>query len=192
MMKKTKQWILYVTNSPYALWWIGFIACIESIFFPIPPDVFIVPLVAQKKYTWVRVGTVATIGATVGALVAYGIGYFFYAQFSGFILGDNGSGLLDQVSSIYNKYGLLAIALAAFTPVPDKLFTFGSGFLKFALFPYTIAFAIGKGARMFLFAYIGEQYGQAIAEKSMKKITYISIAVVVIIGLIFFAGTLFK
>ncbi|HEY1041766.1 MAG TPA: YqaA family protein [Candidatus Paceibacterota bacterium] len=184
------RWINYVAESRYALWLIGGISFIESIFFPIPPDVFIVPLVAQKKYTWIQVGAVAAVGATLGALLAYGIGYFFYDQFAGVLHLSDSSGLLGQISGIYDKYGFFAVVLAAFTPVPDKLFTFGSGFLKFALLPYLIAYTIGKGARMFLFAYIGEMYGQAVAEKSLKKITFITIGVGVIIAILIFLGTL--
>lgn len=191
MKRAMTKWVAMVADSRYALWLIAGISCIESMFFPIPPDVFIVPLVARQKYTWKQVGLVASVGAAVGALFAYGIGFFFYDQLAGLLHLSDSAGLFGQISNIYDKYGFFAVVIAAFTPVPDKLFTFGSGFLKFALVPYLIAYTIGKGARMFLFAYIGEMYGEAVAEKSMKKITIVTLVAVGIIGVIVWLGTLF-
>jgi len=123
----------------------------ESSFFPIPPDVLIVPMVlADRARAW-RVAAVATAGSLLGGLLGYAIGYFLYDSVGQPVLAFYG--YLDSFESFatkYNEWGAWIVAGAGFTPFPFKVITIASGVTQLDLAVFIIASALSRGARFFL------------------------------------------
>ena len=171
---------------------LGFISFIESFIFPIPPDVFIIPMTIARREQWKKIAFVATSGSVLGACFGYFIGYIFFNEIGVKIFDlygvDNTSFLKDKVSS---EGGIVAwitlLAIAGFTPVPFKLLTITSGFVNFNFFYFIIVCALTRGLRFFLIAFLIGNFGPAMKKIIEKKIVNISIiAAIILIVVVFF------
>ena len=171
---------------------LGFISFIESFIFPIPPDVFIIPMTIARREQWKKIAFVATSGSVLGACFGYFIGYIFFNEIGVKIFDlygvDNTSFLKDKVSS---EGGIVAwitlLAIAGFTPVPFKLLTITSGFVSFNFFYFIIVCALTRGLRFFLIAFLIGNFGPAMKKIIEKKLVNISIiAAIILIVVVFF------
>ncbi len=174
---------------------LGLVSFIESFVFPIPPDVFIIPMTIAKKKQWKRIALIATIGSVLGACLGYFIGFVFFNEIGVKIFElygvDNSSFLKDKVSS---DGGIIAwitlLAIAGFTPVPFKLLTITSGFVGFNIFYFVVVSAITRGSRFFLIAFLIGNFGTAMRKIIEKKLLKISVIISII--LIIFAFLIYK
>ena len=165
---------------------LGFVSFIESSFFPIPPDVFIIPMTIANKNEWVKIALTATIGSVLGACLGYLIGFVFFNEIGIKIFElygvDNTSFLKDKVSS---EGGVIAwitlLAIAGFTPVPFKLLTITSGFVHFNFFYFVIVSLLTRGSRFFIIAFLLGNFGAAMRKIIEKKLVPVSILVSIII-----------
>ena len=170
---------------------LGFVSFIESFVFPIPPDVFIIPMTIAKKNQWKRIALIATTGSVLGACLGYFIGFLFFSEIGVKIFElygvDNVSFLKDKVSS---DGGIIAwitlLAIAGFTPVPFKLLTITSGFVGFNVFYFVIVSAITRGSRFFLIAFLIGNFGTAMRKIIEKKLLKLSIIISIILIIIAF------
>ena len=170
---------------------LGFISFIESFIFPIPPDVFIIPMTIARKEQWKKIAFIATIGSVLGACFGYFIGYIFFNEIGVKIFDlygvDNTSFLKDKVSS---EGGIVAwitlLAIAGFTPVPFKLLTITSGFVNFNFFYFIIISALTRGSRFFLIAFLIGNFGPAMRKIIEKKMVTFSIIVAIILIVVVF------
>ena len=171
---------------------LGFISFIESFIFPIPPDVFIIPMTIARREQWKKIAFIATSGSVLGACFGYFIGYIFFNEIGVKIFDlygvDNTSFLKDKVSS---EGGIVAwitlLAIAGFTPVPFKLLTITSGFVNFNFFYFIIVCALTRGLRFFLIAFLIGNFGPAMKKIIEKKLVNISIiAAIILIVVVFF------
>ena len=170
---------------------LGFISFIESFIFPIPPDVFIIPMTIARKEQWKKIAFIATIGSVLGACFGYFIGYIFFNEVGVKIFDlygvDNTSFLKDKVSS---EGGIIAwitlLAIAGFTPVPFKLLTITSGFVNFNFFYFIIISALTRGSRFFLIAFLIGNFGPAMRKIIEKKMVTFSIIVAIILIVVVF------
>ena len=148
-------------NSKYYL---GFVSFIESSFFPIPPDVMIIPMVIAKKSDFIKIFLIATIFSVLGGITGYLIGSFFFdignqiMNFYGYenkviYLKDS----LNQGSNFYNWLSILF--LAGFTPLPYKIFTIVSGLISFNLPVFILISLISRGLRFFIVSYLSYKFG---------------------------------
>jgi len=159
---------------------LGFISFIESFIFPIPPDVFIIPMTIAKRNEWFKIFLIATIGSVLGACLGYFIGLTFFNEIGIKIFElygvDNTSFLKDKVSS---EGGIIAwmtlLAIAGFTPVPFKLLTITSGFVHFNFFYFLITCLITRGLRFFIISFLIGNFGAAMKKIIEKKLITISI-----------------
>jgi len=140
----------------------------ESSFFPIPPDIMIVPMVIAKKKNYIKIFLITTIFSVLGGLFGYFIGLSFgdladsIIEFYGY--GENVSNLkinLSKGSGMYIWLGTLF--LAGFTPLPFKAFTITSGLLNFNIFVFFIICLIARGLRFFLVSFLSYKYGETFA-----------------------------
>lgn len=178
---------------------LGFISFIESFIFPIPPDVFIIPMTIAKKNEWVRIALIATIGSVLGACLGYLIGFVFFNEIGLKIFElygvDDASFLKDKVSS---EGGVIAwitlLAIAGFTPVPFKLLTITSGFVNFNPFYFVLVSAVTRGSRFFIIAFLIGNFGPKMKNLIEKRLLLVSsiIAIILIITAYFIYNYLIK
>ena len=175
---------------------LAFISFIESSFFPIPPDVMIVPMVLGKKENYLQIFLIATIFSVLGGILGYFLGSLFL-DFSMSIIEfynyeDKVFELQDKLS---NKAGLVfwigTLFLAGFTPLPYKVFTITSGFIGFNLYIFIIISLISRGLRFFIVSYFSMKFGDKfeilLKKEGFKWFTIVGILIVIIIlGLYFY------
>ena len=174
---------------------LGIMSFFESFIFPIPPDILIIPMTIAKKQEWIKIALIATIGSIIGACLGYFIGYVFFNEVGIKIFEiygiDNESFLENKISS---EGGMIAwitlLAIAGFSPIPFKLLTITSGFIKFNLIYFIIISLITRGFRFFLIAFLIGNFSSAMQKIIQKKLLKISIIFCII--LIVFAYLIYK
>ena len=165
---------------------LAFFSFIESFIFPIPPDIFIIPMTIAKREQWARIALIATLGSVLGACLGYFIGYVFFNEIGIKIFElygvDNALFLKEKISSVGGKIAWITLlAIAGFTPVPFKLLTITSGFVHFNIFYFVIVSIITRGSRFFIIAFLIGNFGTAMKKIIEKRILSISIFFSVII-----------
>ena len=175
--------------------YLGLVSFIESSFFPIPPDVMIIPMVIAKKKEYVKIFLIASIFSVIGGIFGYLIGYFFFdlamyvIEFYDYqnkvenlkLSMSQGSGFLAWLSILF---------LAGFTPLPYKAFTISSGLIAFNLPIFIIVSLISRSLRFFIVAYLSYKFGKLFTEfmeqHGSKWFTIIGIIIVIIFIIIYF------
>ena len=176
-IRKCYDWTINWSKTKYASWALFFIAFAESSFFPVPPDVLLIPMVIAERKKWFQIALICSVGSILGALLGYFIGYQFYELIGQKIVDlYNLQGAVDIVSAKYHDHAFLAIFTAAFTPIPFKVFTIVAGLVKISLVSLIVASAIGRSARFFIVAILIRVFGEKIQyfiEKYFNLLTII-------------------
>ncbi len=163
-------------------------AFIESSFFPIPPDVMIIPMVISKKNEFIRIALIATIFSVLGALFGYYIGYSLNEvaikifEFYGYEYSDTFKEKFSTGGGLVAWLGILFTA--GFTPLPFKLLTISSGIIHYNLITFISICIVTRGLRFFLVAYLAYKFGQKIGPFLEKQGTKWSIVIAGIIILL--------
>ena len=188
MIKKLYDKCIVWAGYKYAKQILAIEAFIESSFFPIPPDVMIIPMVISKKNEFIRIALIATIFSLLGALFGYYIGYSLndiaikIFEFYGY---EYSSAFKEKFSSGGGfKTWLGILFTAGFTPLPFKLLTISSGIIHFNLLSFIFICIATRGLRFFLVAYLTYKFGQKIGPFLGKQGTKWSIIIAIIIILI--------
>jgi membrane protein YqaA with SNARE-associated domain len=125
----------------------------ESSFFPIPPDVMLMPMSLAKPQRAMWFATLTTLASVLGGMAGYAIGYFALEWVAPLIEeGGRWAAAYSKASEWFHQWGFWAVLLAGFSPIPYKVFTISAGALAMAFVPFVLASAIGRGARFFLVA----------------------------------------
>jgi len=179
LLEGLKEWALELVSN-YGQAGLFLVAFAESSFFPIPPDVLIIALVLPPTNASPFVtGLVCTVGSVSGAIAGWLIGRW------------GGRPILDklfqpekvrQVEKLYDRYGVGAVLVAAFTPIPYKVFTIASGVFRLNIVGFTVASVIGRGARFFLVAYLTRWFGGWIVQRLDKAMVAVLVAVGMALG----------
>jgi len=189
MIKKLFDKCVDWAGKKYANFALAIVSFIESSFFPIPPDVMIIPMVIAKKQHFVKIALTATTFSVLGGLFGYLIGYVFFNEI-GFkifeIYGyENVNVLKDMFSTkggMLSWFGLLFIA--GFTPLPFKILTITSGFIHYNIFVFILTCVVTRGSRFFLVAFLTNKFGLKIGpflERKAGKWTYIIAGIVILL-----------
>ena len=182
---KCVEWAGYRYAKPI----LAFEAFIESSFFPIPPDVMIIPMVISKKNEFIRIALIATIFSVLGALFGYYIGYSLNEvaikifEFYGYEYSHTFKEKFSTGGGFTAWLGILFTA--GFTPIPFKLLTISSGIIHFNLAFFVFICVVTRGLRFFLVAYLTYKFGQKIGPFLDKQGAKLSI---IITGIIFLAA----
>ena len=157
------NWTMQLANNPRAIWLLGFVSFIEAIFFPIPPDVLLIPMIlANIKRAWLY-AFVTTITSVVGGLVGYAIGYLAYEQIAEPLLLSLGKqAAMSLFSSSINENGFLIVLTAGISPIPFKVVSVMSGFTQMPVFVFLLSALLGRATRFFVVATLLKYYGEAI------------------------------
>ncbi|MDC3035853.1 DedA family protein [Candidatus Pelagibacter sp.] len=145
-------------------YYLAFVSFIESSFFPIPPDVMVIPMVISKKKDFIKIFLVATIFSVLGGVFGYFIGAFFFdmgTQIMSFYGYENK--LINLKNNLINSKGFYAwlgvLFLAGFTPLPYKVFTISSGLIGFNILIFILISLISRGLRFFIVSYLSYKFG---------------------------------
>ncbi|WP_406855096.1 YqaA family protein [Alsobacter sp. KACC 23698] len=163
MFKGLYRWTLSLAESPRATWALGAIAFAESSFFPIPPDVILVPMsLARPKMAW-RYAAICSVMSVLGGILGYAIGALLFDTVGQWLIGLYGYGAkMDAVRDAYAKWGALFILVKGLTPIPYKLVTIVSGLLAYNFPLFVLLSLITRGARFFILAGLLHRFGDPI------------------------------
>ncbi|MAG75279.1 MAG: hypothetical protein CL811_00855 [Colwelliaceae bacterium] len=154
----------------------------ESVFFPIPPDVLLAPMVLAKPHKAWHYALITTVASVIGGVVGYLLGYFMFDAWIQPIIEQVGyQAKLDRAISWFEEWGVWVVFLAGFTPIPYKVFTISAGFLQMMFLPFLVASFIGRGMRFFLVAGLMHWGGEKMEKKLRQWVDVIGWAVVAII-----------
>ena len=194
MFKSLYKKCLDLAAHKSSKYYLAIVSFIESSFFPIPPDVMIIPMVISKKNDFFKIFLITTIFSVLGGMLGYLIGAFFF-EFGAHIMSFYG--YEDKLSKIkenlVNSDGFYAwlgvLFLAGFTPLPYKVFTIASGLIGFNFLIFVLISLISRGLRFFIVSYLSYKFGDLFNEymdkHGSKWFTIIGI-LIVIIGLIIY------
>ena len=194
MFKSLYKKCLDLAAHKSSKYYLAIVSFVESSFFPIPPDVMVIPMVISKKNDFIKIFLITTIFSVLGGMLGYLIGAFFF-EFGAHIMSFYG--YEDKLSKIkgnlLNSDGFYAwlgvLFLAGFTPLPYKVFTIASGLIGFNFLIFVLISLISRGLRFFIVSYLSYKFGDLFNEymdkHGSKWFTIIGI-LIVIIGLIIY------
>jgi len=175
-------------------YYLALVSFVESSFFPIPPDIMIIPMVISKKTDFIKIFLITTIFSVLGGILGYFIGAFFFdigMQIMSFYGYEDK--LINLKNSLMNSEGFYAwlgiLFLAGFTPLPYKVFTIASGLIGFNIVIFIIISLISRGLRFFIVSYLSYKFGDLFTqfmEKHGSKWFSIVGIIIVIIGILIY------
>ena len=157
------NWTIELANNPRAIWLLGFVGFIEAIFFPIPPDVLLIPMIlANINKAWLY-ALVTTISSVLGGLVGYAIGLFAFAQIAEpLLIGLGKQSAMNLFSNSINENGFLIVLTAGISPIPFKVVSIMSGFTQMPIYVFLVSALLGRATRFFVVATLLKHYGETI------------------------------
>ena len=179
---------LNLASHKSSKYYLAVVSFIESSFFPIPPDVMVIPMVISKKNDFIKIFFIATIFSVLGGVLGYFIGAFFFdigMQIMNFYGYE--AKLIEFKNNLLNREGFYAwlsiLFLAGFTPLPYKVFTIASGLISFNIFIFILISFISRGLRFFIVSYLSYKFGDLFTEfmnkHGSKWFTIIGILIVI-------------
>jgi len=184
MFRKLYDWTLRMAGHRHAVRYMGAVSFAESSFFPIPPDVMVVPMVLARRDQAYWIATVCTVTSVLGGMFGYAIGYFLYDSLGQMLIRLYGMQEgLEEFRHWFATYGAAIILLKGFTPIPFKLVTIASGFAAFNFPLFLLCALITRGARFFLLAWLLKRWGEPVQAFIEKRLTLVSwLFLIVLIG----------
>ena len=152
-IRRLYAWALQMAATPKAVWIVNLISFAESSFFPLPPDLMIIPMVlADRAKAW-WLATLCTISSVLGGLVGYAIGYFLFETVGEWIIQTyHLQGSFEHFQTEFQAWGFWLIVLKGLTPIPFKLVTIASGVAGLTLSQFILASLIARSFRFYLLA----------------------------------------
>jgi len=194
MIKKLFDKCVDWAGRKYANFALAIISFIESSFFPVPPDVMIIPMVIAKKQHFAKIALIATTFSVLGGLFGYLIGYIFFNEIGFKIFEIYGYKNIDVLKDMFStKGGMLSwfglLFTAGFTPLPFKILTITSGFIHYNIFVFILTCVVTRGLRFFLVAFLTNKFGLKIGpflEKKAGKWTFVIAGIVILLCIGFY------
>lgn len=178
---KTMQW----SQHHLAPFWLALVSFIEAIFFPIPPDVMLIPMAMAKPQKAFRLAIITGIASVLGGVIGYSLGYFAMDFVTHYV---TVFGYLEKWQSVvawFDKWGVLVVFVAGFSPIPYKVFTLCAGVMQMAFLPFIAAAFVSRMARFILVAKLAAWGGEKFAAKLRKSIEIIGWSVVLLAIIIY-------
>ena len=177
MFRKLYDWTLRMAGHRHADRTLALVSFAESSFFPIPPDVMVVPMVLARREQAYRIAAICTIASVLGGMAGYAIGMFLYESVGQWLIRLYGmSEGIETFRETYREWGAWIILIKGFTPIPFKLVTIASGIAGFNFGLFVLMATITRGVRFFLIAFLLKRYGepvQAFIEKRMNLVGWL-------------------
>ena len=189
MFVRLMNWVERYAEHRNAKKALAVVAFTESSFFPIPPFVLIIAMLAQeKKASWVKLALIGTVSSVLGGVFGYFVGKFFYGYVGEPLVAWYG--LTEEVKylgTVFKENVFLTIFLASLSPIPYKVFTLSAGLFSVDLLAFIVASFVGRGMRFFAVSYVSDRYGlraKKIIMENQKRSAMITYAL--IIGLVLY------
>jgi membrane protein YqaA with SNARE-associated domain len=174
MFRALYDWTLRLASHRHAIRWMAVISFCESSFFPIPPDVMVVPMVLARRDQAYLIATVCTVSSVLGGILGYFIGMFLYDSVGQWLIRFYGMGEgIEAFRATYREWGAWIILIKGFTPIPFKLVTIASGIAAFSFPVFVAAAVVTRGARFFLIAWLLKRYGAPMQEFIERRLTLV-------------------
>ena len=162
-LKKTYNWTLEKAQHKNAKWYLSLISFVESSFFPIPPDILLIPMALASKANAIFYAFICTLFSVLGGILGYAIGYFFYNSVGIYIVEfyhlENSFNIFENY---YKEFGIFIVLGAGITPFPYKFITIASGVFGLNIFLFIIISIVGRGLRFYLIAILLYFFGEKI------------------------------
>lgn len=176
------DWCLRQAEGPYAAFVLFAIAFAESSFFPIPPDVLLLPMaLAAREKAW-RYALICTVGSVLGGLLGYAIGAWLYESVGQWIINTyHMQEAFQRFHDEFNEWGVYVILAKGLTPIPFKLVTIASGVAALPLVAFVLASIVTRAARFYLVAGLARRFGEPIRVFVEKYLNWVALGVLIII-----------
>lgn len=188
--RSLRKRLIDATHSKHGLRVLYFVTFIESAFFPIPPDFLVVPMIVAKPESWKRLGIWVSFWSIMGSFLGYFIGAVLFASVGNIIIETYGlQEQMARIGELYNDNAFWSLLVAAFTPIPYKVFTVAAGVFQVDLLIFAIASVLGRGARYMLVAYLAHAGGNRAFWNYLKKLkrsTWVALGVLAVVLAILF------
>jgi len=180
MLRNVYHRTLALSASPRAGWWLAVVAFAEASFFPIPPDVLLIPMaLARPERAW-RLALICTIASVSGGALGYFIGYAVFNQLALPVIEFYGYGpKFAAFQAMYADWGVWVILIKGLTPIPYKIVTIASGAAKFNFWVFMAASAATRGARFFIVATLLHFWGEEVKDFIERRLTLVTTGIAV-------------
>ena len=176
MFRRLYDWVIALAGHRHAVPAMGAVSFLESSFFPIPPDVMLVPMVLANRAKAFRIALVCTVMSVLGGLLGYAIGYYLFETLGAWVVRVYGlQSAQESFQAGFDRYGTWIILIKGLTPIPYKLVTIASGAAHFDLFTFVWASIVTRGVRFFLISALLWKFGEpvrAFIEKHLTVLTW--------------------
>jgi membrane protein YqaA with SNARE-associated domain len=187
MLRRIYDWCVASADKPYALWVLGAVSFAESSFFPVPPDIMLLPMsLARPQRAWLF-AALCTAASVAGGMLGYAIGAVLYDSVGHWLIGLYGLGdKVDAFRAGYAEWGAWIILLKGLTPIPYKLVTITSGFAGYNIWLFVLCSIIARGGRFFAVAILLNRYGDTIRAEIEKRLgLWVAVlAIVLVLGFV--------
>ena len=174
-MRRLYDWVIRLAGHPRAIPAMGVVSFVESSFFPIPPDVMLVPMVLANRQKAFTIALVCTVCSVLGGLLGYAIGLYFFETIGAWVVKTYGlQAGMEKFRDEFARYGIWVILIKGLTPIPYKLVAIASGAAHFDLFTFLWASIVTRGARFFLVAALLWKFGEPIRAFIEKRLTLVT------------------
>jgi membrane protein YqaA with SNARE-associated domain len=187
MLRRLYDWCIAAAGKPHASWIMGAVSFVESSFFPVPPDVMLIPLSLARPDRAYFYATVCTVTSVAGGVLGYIIGAYLYDSVGLWLMQLYGYGdKIEAFRQAYAEWGAWIIVLKGMTPIPYKIVTIASGFAAYPILPFILLSFIARGMRFYLVAFLLHRYGPQAREIIEKRLGFWTTvgALVVIVGFV--------
>jgi membrane protein YqaA with SNARE-associated domain len=182
MLRKLYNWTMSFAGRPNARWGLAGVSFAESSFFPIPPDVLLVPMVLADRENAFRLAGICTIASVLGGILGYLIGALLYDTVGTWLMNLYGyTDKVDQFRQSYAEWGAWIILIKGMTPIPYKIVTIASGFAGYDFLWFVVLSAITRAGRFYLVATLLYFYGEPVRSFIEKRLELVTAGVAVVI-----------
>src|SRR5665647_777405 len=184
LLRRLYDWCIDAAHKPHAMWTLGAIAFAESSFFPVPPDVMLIPMALARPERAYVMAAWCTLASVAGGILGYAIGALLYDSVGAWLIHLYGYGdKVETFRAAYAQWGAWIILLKGLTPIPYKIVTITSGFAGYNFALFILFSIIARAGRFFMLAFLLHRYGEqarAILEKRLGLWVSLGAAVVVV------------
>jgi membrane protein YqaA with SNARE-associated domain len=193
MLRRLYDWCIAAAGKPHASWIMGAVSFVESSFFPVPPDVMLIPMSLARPDRAYFYATLCTVTSVAGGVLGYIIGAYLYDSVGLWLMQLYGYGdKIEAFREAYAEWGAWIIVLKGMTPIPYKIVTIASGFAGYPILPFILLSFVARGMRFYLLAFLLSRYGPQAREILEKRLGFwVTIGAVVLVAGIIAALYLF-